>query len=232
MALTIARVTNEPLRARARAMVDVTMMALAGVRNVGWIFPRKRGSLPFSASANSIRDPVSTWPAQLPDIETTEPIPIIKAPPAPMKRSDASASGVDDSARFGSVPLATIWASVMTVVTITIVPTSANGTWLRGSLASPAGTGTTSKPPNMKMSNSATLAAWLVVISGSGDSRPGSMKIMPTMMNRPSGTSLPTVSALISHALWRMPRTLMNASVAIMRVSIMLRPTPPVMTGQ
>ena len=94
-----------------------------------------------------MREPDNTCPALLPVIEITEPTTIISAPPAPMKSSAASASGVADAARFGSVPTATTCASVMTIVTTTMVMTSANGTWRRGLLASPAGTGTTSKPP-------------------------------------------------------------------------------------
>ena len=54
----------------------------------------QRGRSPFSASAKIVREPFSSWPMLLPVIETTEPIEIIAAPPAPMKIAAPSASGV------------------------------------------------------------------------------------------------------------------------------------------
>ena len=105
---------------------------------------KNRGNSPFSASANSMREPVSTPPRLLPVIETTEPALMSNAPAAPMNSNEASASGVFDAARLGSVPIATICASVMMAVTAMIVATKANGTCRRGSVASPAGTPITS----------------------------------------------------------------------------------------
>ena len=55
----------------------------------------------------------------------------------------------------GSVPSATSWASVMIAVTMTIVMISAKGIAVRGSFASPPGTGTTSYPPKANISSSA-----------------------------------------------------------------------------
>ena len=80
----------------------------------------------------------------LPVIETTDPALMTSAPAPPMNSSDASASGVFDAGKSGSVPRATICASVMTAVTARIVATNANGRCLRGLLASPAGTPMTS----------------------------------------------------------------------------------------
>ena len=77
----------------------------------------------------------------------------MSAPPAPMKTNAASASGVADSFRLISVPIVTTWASSMTAVTVAIVASIANGTCPCGFDASPAGTGTTSKPPNAKISS-------------------------------------------------------------------------------
>ena len=71
-----------------------------------------------------------------------------------MKSIAASASGVLDAARPGSVPSATICTSVNRIVTMMIVMISANGTARLGSRASPAGTGTTSYPPNAKIRSS------------------------------------------------------------------------------
>ena len=61
-----------------------------------------------------------------------------------MIRMEASASGVREVARPGSVPSATICARVRTMVTTTTVMISANGTVRCGSFDSPAGTGITS----------------------------------------------------------------------------------------
>src|SRR5262245_8000150 len=101
----------------------------------------------WSPSANKLRDPDRAPPTLLPVIDTAPPTVIIHAPHAPRKSSDASASGVLDAASDGSVPSATICASVITVATIAIVINIANGTARVGSRASPAGTGTTSYPP-------------------------------------------------------------------------------------
>src|SRR5258708_33150006 len=82
-----------------------------------------------------------------PSVDRTAPIVITAAPVAPIIRAAASASGVFEAARLGSVPSATIWASVRTAVTTTIVVIKANGTARRGSLASPAGKGATLDAP-------------------------------------------------------------------------------------
>ncbi len=74
-----------------------------------------------------------------------------------MTRNEASASGVFDAVRDGSVPSATICTSVKMSVTMTIVMISANGTSRRGFLDSPAGSGITSYPPKAKISSSALL---------------------------------------------------------------------------
>jgi hypothetical protein len=79
-----------------------------------------------------------------PDVESTAPMVIIAAPPAPRNCAAASASGVFDAAIAGSVPSATTCASVVNAVTITIVTINANGTSRRGSRVSPATTGITS----------------------------------------------------------------------------------------
>ena len=68
-----------------------------------------------------MREPVSTPPRLLPVIDATDPALMTSAPAAPTKSIDASASGVFDNGRFGSVPSATICAIVMTAVTIRIV---------------------------------------------------------------------------------------------------------------
>ena len=47
-----------------------------------------------------------------------------------------------------------------------------------------------------------------------------------------SGTSLPMVSAFTSHALCRMPRTLIQASAAVIAVSSRPRGHPAVIAGQ
>ena len=126
-----------------------------------------------------------------------------------MNSSDASASGVLEAARSGSVPIATTCASVITIVTIMIVMISANGTAARGSLASPAGTGMTSYPPNAKMSSRPVDDS-----CGKrrrrcrGSSRGQSTKKMPATMNTTSGRSLPTVRKFRTKLLCRMPRML------------------------
>ena len=80
----------------------------------------------------------------LPVVESTAPSVSSAAPVPPMKSTAASASGVRDAARPGSVPSATICTSVIRIVTMTIVMIRANGTARLGSRASPAGTGMTS----------------------------------------------------------------------------------------
>ena len=86
-----------------------------------------------------MREPVSTPPRLLPVIDATDPALMISAPAAPTKSIDASASGVFDDSRFGSVPSVTICAIVMIAVTVRIVATNANGRCLQRSAASPAG---------------------------------------------------------------------------------------------
>ena len=52
------------------------------------------------------------------------------------------------------------------------------------------------------------------------------------MMKSVSGSSLPIVSALTSHALWRMPRALTHVSPAVTPISTSARGHPAVTTGQ
>ena len=80
----------------------------------------------------------------LPDADIVAPKVIRAAPPAPRKMAAALASGVEEVARFGSVPTATTCVSVMISVTTAMVTINANGTARRGSFVSPATTGTTS----------------------------------------------------------------------------------------
>ena len=166
-ALTTASLANEPVSASTTATTDVKITALAGVRKRGWMRPKNAGSSPCSASANSIRDPLNTWPALLPVIEITEPTPTSSAPIDPSNTAAASAIGVLCAGRSGSRPCATTCASVITPITARIVRTSANGTCRRGSTASPAGTGTTSYPPYTKIISSAAAENWPSVTAGS-----------------------------------------------------------------
>ena len=72
----------------------------------------------------------------------------------------------------------------------------------------------------MKISSSAAVETWFSVIGGSVVSRDGSMNEEPDADEAaPSGTSLPMVSALTTHALCRMPRTLTHASADVMPMS-------------
>ncbi len=119
-------------------------MALIGVRYVGWTRPKNGGRSPCSASAKRLRDPDNACPMLLPEVEKTAPSVNIAAPAVPRNTAAASASGVFDWASPGSVPSATTCAIVITIVTMTIVMMSANGTVRRGSRVSPATTGTTS----------------------------------------------------------------------------------------
>ncbi len=116
-------------------------MAFTGVRNCGCTRPKNRGRSPCSASANRLREPESAWPMLLPVVESTAPSVRSAAPAPPMKSVAASASGVLEAARPGSVPSATTCTRVITIVTITMVMIRANGTARLGSRASPAGTG-------------------------------------------------------------------------------------------
>ncbi len=50
-------------------------------------------------------------------------------------------------------------------------------------------------------------------------SRAGSMYAAPMTMKSASGTSFPIVSALTTHALWRIPRTLIHAIAEVIAVS-------------
>ena len=86
-ALTTASLTNDPVSARMSATIDVKTIALSGRAeprmNAAEESPAARRC---SASANNIREPLSTWPALLPVIETTEPTPTSSAPAAPRRR--------------------------------------------------------------------------------------------------------------------------------------------------
>ena len=84
----------------------------------------------------------------------------------------------------------------------------------------------------MKISSSAAVDTWPIVIGGNVVSRAGSMKNSPTLMKSASGRSLPMVSAFTSHALWRMPRTFTHASAVVMPTSTAARGQPLVMAGQ
>ena len=68
----------------------------------------------------------------LPEVENTAPSVNIAAPATPMNSAAASASGVFDCASPGNVPSATTCTNVITIVTMTIVMISANGTSRRG----------------------------------------------------------------------------------------------------
>ena len=96
------------------------------------------------ASAKMVRDPFSNWPMLLPVIETTAPIEIIAAPPAPRNSAAPSASGVRVAATSASTPVATSEVSDITIDTMIRQATNAKGTSLRGLDASPASTPVTS----------------------------------------------------------------------------------------
>ena len=133
------------------------------------------------------------------------------------RRAEASASGVFDVARSGSVPSATICASVSTTVTIDdrhdqrerhvaarvlrlagrdrdhLVAAEGEDEQQRAcrQLAQRRQRGRSCRPPSRR-------------------------RTVRRTMKRASGSSLPIVRALTTHALWRMPRTLMSASAAMM----------------
>lgn len=136
--------TNDPLSARATSTSDVNQIATWGVRYTGWTLANTGGRSPCSASANTDREPESSWPMLLPVIETTEPTLTSSPPNAPMMSADASAIGVLLAPTSGSRPAATVAASVITAATMRITATNANGTSRRGFDASPAGTPVTS----------------------------------------------------------------------------------------
>ena len=56
--------------------------------------------------------------------------------------------------------------------------------------------------------------------------------VSPTMMNSASGSSLPMVRKFTTHALCRMPRTLIRASAAMIAVRKIVRDGPAVTDGQ
>ena len=80
----------------------------------------------------------------LPVVEMTDPRLTSSPPAAPISSAEASAIGVRVAATSGSTPVATAAVSVITVVTMRMVATKANGTSRRGFEASPAGTPVTS----------------------------------------------------------------------------------------
>src|SRR5260221_1488137 len=145
-ALAAAMPANVPVVASASDTAAVNRIAMIGVTNFGLTLAKTRGTSPFSASANKLREPDSAWPILFPSVESTAPSVMTAAPVAPIMRAEASASGVFDAARSGSVASATTCASVRTTVTTTMVMTSAKGTVRCGSRDSPAGTGSTSDP--------------------------------------------------------------------------------------
>src|SRR5260221_14390527 len=72
-ALTTAIVAKDSDSASVSATADVKTIAFTGVCDAECTRPNHRGSWPCSARAKSIRDPFSTCPALLPDIDTTDP---------------------------------------------------------------------------------------------------------------------------------------------------------------
>src|SRR6185295_14626076 len=85
---------NDPLAASISDTAAVKRIATTGVPNRGLTFAKIRGTSPFSASANRLRDPESACPMLFPSVERTAPSVMSAAPPAPRKITDASASGV------------------------------------------------------------------------------------------------------------------------------------------
>src|SRR6266705_3036652 len=101
------------------------------------------------------------------------------APHGPTNATAASASGRSEAARSGSIPTQTIWIKVYRTTTLPTDSRIANGTE-RGALrTSPAITVGASKPKNA-----------------------------PTVTKTSRGTSLDTANAVLTAAVWRMPRML------------------------
>jgi hypothetical protein len=116
-------------------------------------------------------------------------------------------------------------------VTITIVMISAKGMALRGSVASPAGTGITSYPPNAKISSRPVAERSAIDGEPAGTSRVGSTNQIPTMMKMASGNNLPIVSRFSTKLLWRMPRMLIAVMATTMAAMNAARVQPAPSAG-
>src|SRR5882757_8755928 len=202
---------NEPDNARINAAAAVTTIARTGVWKREWTCARTAGSCPRSAIANSNRVAAVMEAPHTPAQAMTAASAIAIAPHGPTNATAASASGRSDVARSGSIPTQTIWIKVYRTTTLPTDSRIANGTE-RGALrTSPAITVVASKP---KKANAANRMA--VDISFAGGSEPtcrdcGSMKNRPTVAKTSRGISLDTVNAVLTAAVWRMPRMLTHA---------------------
>ena len=81
-----------------------------------------------------------------PNIEASAPAAIRFSPTGPNSARPASAKGLSEPAKPGTVASATAWINTYRTTDKASDASTANGASVLGFLASPAGTGTTSKP--------------------------------------------------------------------------------------
>src|SRR5579864_1338875 len=136
---------------------------------------------------------------------------IALAPHEPKNTVAASASGRSETASLGSVPTQTIWIRAYKTTRLPTDSRIANGTE-RGALrTSPAITVVASKPKNAKVASRMAVDTLLASGNDPTPSACGSTKNRPTAAKTVNGISLDTVKAVLTAAVWRMPRMLIHA---------------------